>query len=127
MDARQVWLAALERIRERVSQGAYTTWFRGATGVALDGRMLTVAVSNSFAAEHLARRFEDIARAAVSQVIGAPAEVRFEVSACAESPDARADDLTVGSPRAAKTARRPRAARPERGHIRHAARRAASA
>ena len=86
MDARQVWQAALERIRERVSQGAYTTWFRGATGVALTGRTLVVSVSNSFAAEHLTRRFEDITRAAVSQVIGAPAEVRFEVNASAHRP-----------------------------------------
>ena len=85
MDARQVWQAALERIRERVTDGAYTTWFRGASGVALAGRTLTVAVSNSFAAEHLSNRFADIARAAVSQALGAPAEVRFEVTSLSAS------------------------------------------
>jgi chromosomal replication initiator protein len=80
MDARQVWQAALERIRERVTDGAYTTWFRGAAGVALVGRTLTVAVATSFAADHLSHRFADIARAAVSQALGVPAEVRFEVA-----------------------------------------------
>ncbi|HEX9038769.1 MAG TPA: chromosomal replication initiator protein DnaA [Ktedonobacterales bacterium] len=102
MDARQVWQAALERIRERVTDGAYTTWFRGAAGMALSGRTLTVAVSNSFAAEHLASRFTDIARAAVSQALGAPAEVRFEVAPAALAPSA------------SEKPRRSRAARPER-------------
>lgn len=102
MDARQVWQSALERIRERVSQGAYTTWFRGAVGVTLAGRALTVAVSNSFAAEHLANRFGDIARAAVSQALGAPAEVRFEVV-----PAARLASL-ASAPREASPTRRAR-------------------
>ena len=77
MDARQVWQAALERIQQRVSRGAYTTWFRGAVGVELSQRVLVVAVSNTFAAEHLTQRFADITRAAVSQALGAPADVRF--------------------------------------------------
>ncbi len=77
MDARQVWQTALERIQERVSRGAYTTWFRGAVGVELSQRILIVAVSNTFAAEHLSQRFADVTRAVVSQVLGAPAEVRF--------------------------------------------------
>ena len=77
MDARQVWQAALERIQERVSRGAYTTWFRGSFGVELSQRVLVVAVSNSFTAEHLSQRFADVARSVVSQALGAPAEVRF--------------------------------------------------
>ncbi len=77
MDARQVWQNALERIQQRVSRGAYTTWFRGAVGVELSHRTLVVAVSNTFAAEHLSQRFNDIARTVVSQVLGGPAEVRF--------------------------------------------------
>ncbi|HET9110454.1 MAG TPA: DnaA N-terminal domain-containing protein, partial [Ktedonobacterales bacterium] len=77
MDARQVWQAALERIQQRVSRGAYTTWFRGAVGVELSQRVLVVSVSNTFAAEHLTQRFADITRAAVSQALGAPADVRF--------------------------------------------------
>lgn len=77
MDARQVWQTALERIQSRVSGGAYTTWFRGAVGVELTHRVLVVAVSNTFAAEHLSQRFADVTRTVVSQVLGAPAEVRF--------------------------------------------------
>ncbi len=113
MDARQVWQSALERIRERVSQGAYTTWFRGASGVALTGRTLIVAVSNSFAAEHLARRFEDVARAAVSQVIGAPAEVRFEVASFSEHTRGGQDDPPA-RPSRTPSARHRAGVRPER-------------
>ena len=113
MDARQVWQAALERIRERVSQGAYTTWFRGASGAALTGRTLVVSVSNSFAAEHLALRFEDIARAAVSQVLGVPAEVRFEVNASGLD-HSNLDQEPARPPRATGATRRRVPARPER-------------
>ncbi|HEX8732808.1 MAG TPA: DnaA/Hda family protein, partial [Ktedonobacterales bacterium] len=77
MDARQVWQTALERIQQRVTHGAYTTWFRGSVGVELAQRTLVVAVSNTFAAEHLAVRFADVARTVVSQTLGAPTEVRF--------------------------------------------------
>lgn len=80
MDARQVWQRALEHIQQRVSRGAYTTWFRGAVGIELSHRVLVVSVSNTFAAEHLAQRFSDITRSAVSQALGAPTEVRFIAS-----------------------------------------------
>ena len=46
MDARQVWQSALERIQQRVSRGAYTTWFRGAVGVELSQRTLVVTPSS---------------------------------------------------------------------------------
>jgi chromosomal replication initiator protein len=113
MDARQVWQAALERIRGRVTDGAYTTWFRSATGLALNGRTLTVAVSNSFAAEHLAHRFADIARAAVSQALGAPAEVRFEVTPLGGTAGRLPDEAPV-RPTRPSSARALRAHRPSR-------------
>lgn len=112
MDARQVWQVALERIQERVSRGAYTTWFRGSVGVELAHRTLVVAVSNTFAAEHLAQRFADVACAVVSQTLGAPAEVHFvpagafrAVGSLSEQPAAEAPRET---PRRRATLRRPR-------------------
>ena len=88
MDARQVWQNALENIQQRVSRGAYTTWFRGAVGVELSHRTLVVAVSNTFAAEHLSQRFSDVARTVVSQLLGGPAEVRFIPAAAYAGHDA---------------------------------------
>ncbi|HUY77266.1 MAG TPA: DnaA/Hda family protein, partial [Ktedonobacterales bacterium] len=74
-----LWQSALERIRQRVSPGAYSTWFRDTCGLALEGRQLTVGVANSFACEHLGQRFADLARVALSETLGAPAHVTFVV------------------------------------------------
>lgn len=111
MDARQVWQTALERIQERVSRGAYTTWFRGSVGVELAQRTLVVAVSNTFAAEHLAQRFADVACAVVSQTLGAPAEVRFvpagALRAMGGLPAQPATEPTRATPRRMARVRRP--------------------
>lgn len=89
-----LWQSALERIRQRVTPSAYTTWFRDTSGIALDGRRLTVGVANAFACEHLGRRFADLARVALSEALGAPAQIAFIVSAAptgrrASAPSAR--------------------------------------
>ena len=77
MDAKGVWLAALERVRRRVSPGVYSSWFSGTSGVELAGATLTVAVPSAFAGEHLRLRYYDMARVAVSEVIGERASVTF--------------------------------------------------
>lgn len=112
MDARQVWQAALERIQTRVSRGAYTTWFRGAIGVELSQRVLIVAVPNTFAAEHLAQRFADVTRAAVSQAMGAPAEVRFVPAALLPNQRQSAASAPEPEPAPSYTPRRAMPARP---------------
>jgi len=110
MDARQVWQAALERIQERVSRGAYTTWFRGSVGIELSQRVLVVAVSNTFTAEHLAQRFADVARSVVSQALGVPADVRFVPAGAqrgvfGETPLMREPAKPAGAPRRASHSR----------------------
>ena len=77
MDARHIWQTALEHIAQRVSAGAYSTWFRGTSGMELTPDTLVVGVANTFACEHLRQRFLDVARAAVSEALGHAAEVAF--------------------------------------------------
>lgn len=79
MEAKQIWQAALERVRRRISPGAFSTWFSGTSGVELERRRLTVAAPSTFAAEHLRQRFAEMARIAVSEVIGESAEIAFIV------------------------------------------------
>jgi chromosomal replication initiator protein len=76
-DARQIWQRALERIAQRVSAGAYSTWFYGTSAVALRQDTLVVGVSNTFACEHLRQRFLDVTQAAVSETLGRAVEVAF--------------------------------------------------
>jgi chromosomal replication initiator protein len=81
----------------------------------LSQRTLTVGVSNTFAAEHLTQRFADVARAAVSQALGAPAEVRFvplavlSAASGSQPPSAAAPERSVAPAR--RPASRPRGAR----------------
>lgn len=79
MDARQVWSAALERLRRRTSPGAYATWFAGTLGIELHQRQLTVAAPTTFACEHLSQRFHELARVAVSEVLGQSTQLAFVV------------------------------------------------
>lgn len=81
MDATQVWLAALERVRRRVSPSAFATWFGGTAGAELRQRRLTIVVPSAFAGDHLRQRFGELARIAVSEVIGERAEIAFVVRA----------------------------------------------
>ena len=76
-DARQIWQVALERIAQRVSASAYTTWFRGTSALELTQDTLVVGVGNTFACEHLRQRFLELTRAAVSDALGRAAEVAF--------------------------------------------------
>ena len=93
MDARQVWQAALERVRRRVSPGAFTTWFGGTAGLELAGGQLVVAAPSAFAAEHLRQRFGEQARVAASEALGRSTEIAFVVR------PAPAPPLDAGSPR----------------------------
>jgi chromosomal replication initiator protein len=79
MEAKQVWQAALERVRCRVSPSAFTTWFSGTVGFELRQSCLAVVVPSTFAREHLGQRFAELARIAVSEVIGRSAEITFIV------------------------------------------------
>lgn len=88
MDARQVWSAALERLRRRTSPGAFITWFASTTGVELRQRQLTVAVPTTFACEHLSQRFHELARIAVSEVLHQSAQLTFVVREPASQPQA---------------------------------------
>ncbi|HZC76322.1 MAG TPA: DnaA/Hda family protein, partial [Ktedonobacterales bacterium] len=86
MDAKQVWLAALERIQRRVSPGVFSTWFSGTSGLELRQHRLSVAVPSVFACDHLRQRFHELARVAASEVIGQSAEIAFVLREVAQAP-----------------------------------------
>lgn len=79
MNAKQIWQSALERIRSKVSQSAYTTWFSGTSALALEGNRLTVRVGSTFGIAHLEDRFQDLIHSVLSDLIGADAEVCYVV------------------------------------------------
>src|SRR5262249_9686526 len=66
-------------IYQRVSPGAYTTWFRGTEGLDLRDGRLVVGVSNTFACAHLRQRFADTAALAVTEITGYNLAISFVV------------------------------------------------
>ena len=103
VDARHIWQAALERIAQRVSAGAYTTWFRGTVALNLAQDTLVVGVTNTFACEHLRQRFLDVTRAAVSEALGRAAEVAFVLRDHHAPPAATGPAQSSSSPTPAQT------------------------
>jgi chromosomal replication initiator protein len=103
VDARQVWLAALERVRRRVSPGAFTTWFGGTAGLELASGRLVVAAPSAFAAEHLRQRFGEQARVAVSEAMGRSTDIAFVVRAAPAPP---VNTSAPGTPPSAASGRR---------------------
>ncbi len=73
------WQTALERIRTRVSPGAFATWFHDTVGLDLQADRLCVAASNTFASEHLSQRFHELARVAASEAAGRSLCIEFVV------------------------------------------------
>ena len=121
MDAKQVWLAALERLRRRVSPAAFAAWFGATTGMELAGTQLTVAVPTSFVQEYLQGRFAESARVVVSEVLGERATVVFAVRDTPAPATAAPARKLAAQPRARATSHRvavadpPRSARPTTG------------
>ena len=114
MDARHIWQRALERIAQRVSAGAYSTWFRGTSALELTQDTLVVGVGNTFACEHLRQRFLDVTRAAVSEALGRTADISFVLrdSRAPTQPAAAESEPPMRAPTSPTSARRPARSRP---------------
>jgi chromosomal replication initiator protein len=95
MNAKQIWQSALERIRSKVSQSAYTTWFSGTSALSLEGNRLTVRVGSTFGIAHLENRFQDLICSVLSDLIGAGAEVCYVVGQPDEDQDESFDGAKV--------------------------------
>jgi chromosomal replication initiator protein len=102
MDAKQIWQTALERIRKRVSPGAFTTWFHDTIGLDLAADRLLVGVNNTFASEHLSQRFHEMSRVAASEAAGRSLRIQFVVRPAPEEstpPPPRSGGVRGRSPR----------------------------
>lgn len=79
MDATQIWRAALERIAQRVTSGAFSNWFRDTIALDLSEDLLVIGVGSTFARSHLEERFGETARVAVCETAGRSMRLAFEV------------------------------------------------
>jgi chromosomal replication initiator protein len=75
-------VAALGRaIAQRIGEPRYNLWFEPNTKLSWDDGLLVVGVPNLFLQEWLQKKFADAVRAAASEVLARPVQVRFAIDA----------------------------------------------
>ncbi|MCH8850783.1 MAG: hypothetical protein IIC89_08155, partial [Chloroflexi bacterium] len=74
-----IWETALGQLELQVTRPNYETWLRNTIGVRLDNDALVVGVPSDFASEWLRSRLSGLVGRTVSQLVGRPVGVSFEI------------------------------------------------
>ena len=69
-EAQAIWARALDRLREKVARAAYETWLVDTVGVACEGGVFIVGVSNRFVSEMLVLQVHSQIEATVQECAG---------------------------------------------------------
>ena len=69
-EAQAIWTRALDRLREKVARAAYETWLVDTVGVAYEGGVFIVGVSNRFVSEMLELQVHSQIEATVQECAG---------------------------------------------------------
>ena len=80
VNAKQIWQTVIERLQTRVSPMVFTTWFQGTAGLSYQNHTFTIQVPTTFAKEYLERRFQDLVRGILTEVVGSTIDVQFVVA-----------------------------------------------
>jgi chromosomal replication initiator protein DnaA len=87
MNAKQIWQTVLERIKPKISAGAYQNVFIGTSGISVEGRMLRVRVGSTYAAEALETRFKPQVCRILFDLLGLDVQVQFEMGRAEDPPE----------------------------------------
>jgi len=77
--APQLWQATLGQLQLQVTRPIFETYLRETAGVRFDGETLAVAAPSDFATEWLSIKLRPLILQTLSQIVGGPATVTFEV------------------------------------------------
>jgi chromosomal replication initiator protein len=102
--ARDVWKACLEQVRERVNTQSFKTWFEPIVPIRLNGGALTVQVPSQFFYDWLEEHYNGIISAAIESVLGK--DSRLEYSIRTDEPAMDVDYQITPQPAAQRTERR---------------------
>jgi chromosomal replication initiator protein len=80
LNAKQIWQTTLERLQQKVDPTIYSTWFQGTTAQDFQEGIFTVNVTSPFARAHLEKRFGDLIRGILKEIIGEQVEIKVAVS-----------------------------------------------
>ena len=76
-----IWADVQGALQTFIQREQFDTWFRRAELRALDEKSATIAVQNGFTRYFIANFYTDVLERAVSEVVGSPREVLFDVDA----------------------------------------------
>ncbi len=79
LNPRTKWEAVLGSLELQVSRPSYATWLKDTTGLSFEDSRMVVGVPSAFVAQWLEQRMSSLIEATLSQVVGQPATVRFQV------------------------------------------------
>jgi chromosomal replication initiator protein len=79
VNAQEVWNIAFSQLELQLDRASFDTWLRGAAFIDREGDVFVIGVRNSYARDMLQHRLYRNVRRVVSDVCGAPVELRFEV------------------------------------------------
>jgi chromosomal replication initiator protein len=74
-----MWDAALGSLELQVSRPSYATWLKDTTGLSFDDNKMVVGAPSPFVAQWLERRMSSLIETTLSQVMGKPTTVQFQV------------------------------------------------
>ena len=77
--AKEVWEAALGVLQLQVTKANYQTWLKDTIGLSCKNDEFVVGAPNTFTVEWLERRLRHLIRKTLSDIIGSPVEVQFQV------------------------------------------------
>lgn len=101
MNAKQIWQTAIERFKQKVNASVFISWFQGTSALSFQDGVFIVSVPSTFVKAQLETRFLEMIRSALTDIIGGPVEVRFEVTKeqLAHADDTQENQRTLRSPR----------------------------
>ena len=79
LNPRQMWEAALGSLELQVSRPIYATWLKDTIGISFDDTKMVVGAPSTFVAQWLERRMSSLIEITLSQVVGQPTTVQFQV------------------------------------------------
>ena len=77
--ARRVWIACLDLIKERVNSQSFKTWFEPIVPQNLQGRTLIVQVPSQFFYDWLEEHYNTVINTTISRVLGPDAQLEYSV------------------------------------------------
>lgn len=91
VNLQDAWLAAYQQLQLQLDRATFDTWLREAVLLRADKGLFVIGVTNDYAREMLQQRLYRTVRRIVSDVVGEPTELQFEIKPVPKNADGEPD------------------------------------